>query len=502
MDLQTAFDGLERRTTAFVADHVVELTTRRDALQNASLQLRCGTQILHAAAGLMPDLYFQYPGFDWNSAPDTTVTVRLTLAPLLLARLARLGRSDEEPLSIHSDLTPYPLATFGRDEIRNNFIDAAYLDLLESKVGRNHWWVDACFAKFGKLHVLGFAVPPRGWQGGLPEVSIDGRRARVEPATSSWARDAYWFLAGTQTVGFYAVAESQPEGPFSRIDLTFPSADAVEGIRRFPYYQIMGGLDQLALPLPPNENIHRVSGAASNQASYVNGGKTDFERFRTLISERLDGRRLSQLRVLDWGVGCGRLARYFVEEGASVVGIDIDAGNISWCKNNLKPAEFLQVELMPPTPLASNDFDVIISSSVLSHLTEDAMHAWLAELNRVLKDDGVALLSFNGSGNAYLYCSGHPRAIEKLGGYGLFDEWRTPDLDGFVEGAEDYYRFTAMTDARAEKIFGQNTVFEDTVPGVTSMHQDIGVLRKLMESTEQTSHDAANRFQPDRPEVN
>lgn len=481
MDLANAFDGLERRSVAFVADQVVDFTARRDALQNASLQLRCGPQILHSASGLMPDLYFQYPEFDWNSPQDSTATVRLTLAPLLLGRLARLGRPDD-PLSVHSDLTPYPLATIGRDEIKGNFVDVAYLDLLEGKVGRNHWWVDACFGKAGKLHALGFAIPPRGWQGGLPEVHIDGRRARVEPATSAWARDTYWFLASSQIVGFYAVADSQPEGAFSRIDLKFPEGDAAEGIRRFPYYQIMGGFDQLALPLPPDENIHRVSGPTSNQASYVNGGKTDFERFKALISERLDGRPLAQLRVLDWGVGCGRLARYFIEEGASVVGIDIDAGNIAWCKDNLKPAEFLKVELMPPTRLPSDEFDVIISSSVLSHLTEEAMHAWLAELNRVLKPEGVALLSFNGSGNAYLYCSAYPRAIEVLAEYGLFDEWRTPDLDGSVDGAEDYYRFTAMTDARAEMIFGRNGVFESFVPGVTSMHQDIGVLRKLAKS--------------------
>ena len=169
-------------------------------------------------------------------------------------------------------------------------------------------------------------------------------------------------------------------------------------------------------------------------ASIVSGA-TDYHRIDRVAVET-SGRHLHEFsRVLDWGVGCGRLSRYFIEEGANVVGIDIDAGNIAWCRENLRPGEFLEVELMPPTQLRSNDFDVIISSSVLSHLTEDAMHAWLQELNRVLKPNGVALLSFNGSGNAYLYCSTYPPAIEKLGEYGLFDEWRTPDLDGFVEGA-------------------------------------------------------------------
>ena len=48
---------------------------------------------------------------------------------------------------------------------------------------------------------------------------------------------------------------------------------------------------------------------------------------------------------------------------------------------------------MPPLPFDNEFFDFIFSISVLTHIPEDMQFAWLAELNRVLKVGGTALLS-------------------------------------------------------------------------------------------------------------
>lgn len=479
MDIVKGFDSLTRaQAQPFASDRSLTFQTRRDLVQHAAITLECGPHILHAGAGLFNDACFDYPGLNWSGAPEDMIDVRLRLSPLILARLADLGAA-EDMVWVRSSLNPFPLAAFKQSDIPDNFVTPAYLGKLKEKVGRNHWWTGACFVRDGQMHVHGWAIPPRNWKAGLPEVRIDGTIAAVSPAVSPWARDTYWALGGQYCVGFYAVGACHPEGLYSKIQVSFGAADSVENIRRFAVYQLTASLDRFTLPVPPDANIHRVSGPGANQYTYLNGGKSDFERFRILIREKLGRSSLAGLKVLDWGVGCGRLARYFIEEGALVTGVDIDDGNIAWCKANLVPGEFVTVELMPPTPLAADSFDVIISSSVLSHLKEPVMHAWLSEMMRVLKPDGVALLSFNGDGNAYLYGAGHPPAIAALDGYGFFDEWRTPDLDGAVEGAEDYYRFTIMSDSRAKTIFEANATLEGFAPGVTSMHQDIAVLRKL-----------------------
>lgn len=480
IDLVKAFHGLVHCSQAGPdRERLLSFSCPRYLLQNAALSVEAGPVVLHNAAGLIGDECFDYPGIDWEGSPDAMVDVRFRFTLQILARLTNAG-ANSDVIRIRSSLSPFPLATVAVASIPNNFVTSEYLDSVTSKIGRNHWWTEACFAREGQLHVLGWAIPPQGWRAGLPQVKIDGNDAEVLPATAPWADSTYWFLAGQDVLGFYAHGPSSPNDGFSEIQLSFEPADRNAGIRRFSVYQLASSMGDIKLPIPPNENIHRVAGPGANQYTYINGGKSDFERFKILIFEALGITSLKDLRVLDWGVGCGRLARYFVEQGAQVTGADIDAGNIAWCNANLTPGRYVTVGLMPPTDLARDQFDVIISSSVLSHLTETAMQAWLGEINQLLAPGGVGLLSFNGDGNAYLYGASHPPAIDALNGNGFYDEWRTADLDGAVAGAEDYYRFTIMSTSRATAFFKEAAHLERIVPGVTSMHQDIAVLRKKL----------------------
>lgn len=149
--------------------------------------------------------------------------------------------------------------------------------------------------------------------------------------------------------------------------------------------------------MPPKTNIERVSGFGATAYNYFCNGASDFLRFANIGSAHGVDPLLSGASVLDWGAGCGRLTRWFVDRGAAnVVGIDVDAENVEWCKSNLPGAEFKAVELFPPTPFSAASFDLVFANSVLTHLTKKAMTAWLGEVRRVLKPDGLALLSYHG----------------------------------------------------------------------------------------------------------
>jgi 2-polyprenyl-3-methyl-5-hydroxy-6-metoxy-1,4-benzoquinol methylase len=459
-------------------DRSFQFTARRDQLDGAGLSVECGPHLLHAAAGLQPDDVFFYPEPKAASrAADAVVNVVVRLSLPLLAKLADIA-PDREPVWIRSTNSIFPLAIFDASEIPHNFVTCRYIDYMSDKVGRNHWWTSAVFARDGLMHIHGWAIPPKAWKGGLPKVFVDGKPAQsIAPAVVDWARNAYWFLSGRVQTGFYAVAPYSANEIYSKIEIDFGVSDRREGIRRFPVYQLNAPVESLKLPIPPDQNIHRVSGPGANRYSYLNGGKSDFERFRMLIAEKAGRKTLAGLDVLDWGIGCGRLARHFLEAGSKVTGIDIDADNINWCKRNLGAGTYVPVNLMPPTPLEASGFDVIISSSVLSHLTEPVMRSWLNEISRLLRPDGVALLSFNGDGNSYFYGSVYPAAIAALDGSGFFDEWKTPDLEGYIDDSE-YYRLTLMSSARAQQIFSDTMEFQEFVLGVTSGHQDIAVLRK------------------------
>ncbi len=102
-----------------------------------------------------------------------------------------------------------------------------------------------------------------------------------------------------------------------------------------------------------------ASSGIETRKDFLNTGATDFYRLdRAAIA--FDGRSLGDhSRVLDWGCGCGRVARFFpADRAASFTGCDIDHDNVAWCRANL-PGTFVPSTLRPPLPFSSQfDFDL------------------------------------------------------------------------------------------------------------------------------------------------
>jgi SAM-dependent methyltransferase len=92
---------------------------------------------------------------------------------------------------------------------------------------------------------------------------------------------------------------------------------------------------------------------------------------------------------LDFGCGCGRLARPLIESGIpkSYAGVDVDAAQIAWAARNL-PGRFDVMRPDPPLPFGDGSFDVVLAVSVFTHFTEAEQFAWLAEIRRLLKPGG------------------------------------------------------------------------------------------------------------------
>jgi SAM-dependent methyltransferase len=99
-------------------------------------------------------------------------------------------------------------------------------------------------------------------------------------------------------------------------------------------------------------------------------------------------------RWLDFGCGCGRVARSLLAhvETSELVGVDPDHLGVVWCQKNLD-GRFLTSSRQPPLALDEGFFDVAVVVSVFTHLDEEAQLAWLRELRRVLRPGGVLLAS-------------------------------------------------------------------------------------------------------------
>jgi SAM-dependent methyltransferase len=105
-------------------------------------------------------------------------------------------------------------------------------------------------------------------------------------------------------------------------------------------------------------------------------------------------------RVLDFGCGAGRTLRHFLREAATaeIWGCDLDAESIEWLEGNLSPPlRVFRNDADPPLPQPDGYFDLIWAVSVFTHLVE-SWSAWLLELRRVLRPDGLLVATFMGEG--------------------------------------------------------------------------------------------------------
>jgi SAM-dependent methyltransferase len=103
--------------------------------------------------------------------------------------------------------------------------------------------------------------------------------------------------------------------------------------------------------------------------------------------------------VLEWGCGPGRVIRHLPAvfgPDVRVAGCDYNPESVAWCKEHIDGVEFAQNGLQPPAPFEPDVFSVVYAISVFTHLSKEVCDLWSAELHRLLKPGGVALISTKG----------------------------------------------------------------------------------------------------------
>jgi SAM-dependent methyltransferase len=236
-----------------------------------------------------------------------------------------------------------------------------------------------------------------------------------------------------------------------------------------------------SLPIPPRDNIIRVAGDVGLDG-FLFGGATWFVRLRTLV-RRYVGRDLGTLQhVLDWGVGCGRVARSFFEHGLQnvIYGVDIDAVNIEWMQANMPdPTRFTRCDFDPPLSFPDHFFDVIYGHSVFTHLREEDQFRWLDELARLLRPGGFAFVTAcTESGVAVTRHWDVPNRADFSDIFlnkGFYDFEAQPV--GVDAGREGYYRLVAHTRRYIAERWSAHFNVRRIIPCLME-HQDLVVLQK------------------------
>lgn len=289
-----------------------------------------------------------------------------------------------------------------------------------------------------------------------------------EPTVSMQAENWFKFVPALQRLGYIIEVADRSLGDVFSLTITNKGILPQNTAWQFRDWQSI-------VPLPPKGNIERTNGAGSTAFFYHNNGLTEFKRFAGVAKKHGVDIEAPGASVLDWGSGAGRLTRHFLKACPQTIGIDIDRDNVAWCNANLKNGAFYHVDLYPPTPFPDSSFDLIIANSVLSHLKLDAMRQWLKEVRRLLKPNGLALLSYHGDFSTAIIAADRPTLLNSVLSTGFNADLMAPILSDHIADPE-YYRNTFMTDRFAESVFEEYFKVREVIPGMVSRFQNVAVL--------------------------
>ena len=122
----------------------------------------------------------------------------------------------------------------------------------------------------------------------------------------------------------------------------------------------------------------------------------DFVRTATFGFAEINRRGFKNSKILDFGIGYGRLARlfyYFVDEDM-FYGVDPWDKSLEICFNDGLTKNLYQSDYLPSSlPFENVKFDLIYAFSVFTHLSERATCTAINTLRKYLTNDGVLLIT-------------------------------------------------------------------------------------------------------------
>jgi ubiquinone/menaquinone biosynthesis C-methylase UbiE len=143
-------------------------------------------------------------------------------------------------------------------------------------------------------------------------------------------------------------------------------------------------------PLPPEEF----------QAAWVGGSGIEVFRHAMAFCKLLKSTLVAadfdlgpESRLLDIGVGWGRIYRVLLRETANIIGIDPVPYCIELCTSALPGAQFEISPAAPPYRFSDGEFDVVYLYSVFSHVNEELFLDMLHEATRVVREGGFVVFT-------------------------------------------------------------------------------------------------------------
>ena len=149
------------------------------------------------------------------------------------------------------------------------------------------------------------------------------------------------------------------------------------------------------LPGLPSEALQKVTNNVAGAVT-LRAAALLYENVADLLARHAPGVTAPNVmapKILDFGCGWGRVARFLPQLTAveNIYGTDVDARLIASCQAFLHAPNYAVMTSGAALPYPDALFDVVLSNSVFSHLSEASHRFHVGEIARVLKPGGLFL---------------------------------------------------------------------------------------------------------------
>ncbi|WP_169154371.1 class I SAM-dependent methyltransferase [Brasilonema bromeliae] len=238
-------------------------------------------------------------------------------------------------------------------------------------------------------------------------------------------------------------------------------------------------------PIPPMENRVRV-GAHYKIGGFLKSGRNCYEPIKKSIVT-YQSNQINHLKILDFGAGCGRTLQFFYPDIPKIFATDVDSSAINYLSKAFPEANASCNQYDPPLKYDDNFFDTVYSVSIWTHLPVSKQKPWLNEISRILKPNGLALITVLGDFSLTIKKTKNmnldvtPEKLEKEGilyleypGVNLSSEMRNK----LFPGIDQSYGTTYHSEKYIREEWSDNFEVLDIQKGVIDNLQDLVILRK------------------------
>jgi ubiquinone/menaquinone biosynthesis C-methylase UbiE len=149
--------------------------------------------------------------------------------------------------------------------------------------------------------------------------------------------------------------------------------------------------------IPPPAHLAYDAYNHTNMQEYYEMGLRHAGLISELIQEYIPRK---EIKICEWGCGPARVIRHLAKidgfEKIELFGTDYNGKTINWCIKNIENVRFSKNNLEPPLPHEPEMFDCVYAISVFTHLSEKMHYAWIEELFRILKPNGILIFTTHG----------------------------------------------------------------------------------------------------------